>query len=112
MTDFLVLNKVQSNDSNLYGVVEVQGQLKMRGVPAPTRGELADRLRAVRPDLRFLWLPFPVVWMLSTALWIALKAVRPGKPPLDLYSAFKSESYDSKLAGAIIAAATTHRISD
>lgn len=31
MTDFLVLNKVQSNDSNLYGVVEVQGQLKMRG---------------------------------------------------------------------------------
>ena len=78
-------------------------------VPAPTRGELADRLRAVRPDLRFLWLPFPVVRALGAALKIALRTVRPGKPTVDLYSAFKPEYYSGEIASTVIASAGSPR---
>ena len=73
-------------------------------VPAPTRGELADRLKAGRPDLRFMWLPFPVVRMIGLALKVALKVMRPGSAPPDLYSAFKSECYEQTVAGRIIGA--------
>jgi predicted dehydrogenase/nucleoside-diphosphate-sugar epimerase len=71
-------------------------------VPAPTRGELADRLKATRPDLRFMWLPFPVVRMLGVALKVVLKILRPGSQGLDLYAAFKSEAYDTATAGKVI----------
>ena len=74
-------------------------------VPAPTRGELADRLKASRPDLKFMWLPFPVVQLIGATLKAALKVLRPGNPPLDLYAAFRSESYDSTTASAIIGTA-------
>lgn len=74
-------------------------------VPAPTRGELADRLKADRPDLRFLWLPFPVVRSLGVILKIGLKLLRPKTQPLDLYAAFKSESYDEVVAKQVIEAA-------
>lgn len=76
-------------------------------VPAPTRSELAERMKAVRPDLRFLWLPFPVVRIIGFALKIVLKVMRPGHAPLDLYSAFKSESYDPAVTGSVISSAST-----
>lgn len=75
-------------------------------VPAPTRGELADRLMASRPDLKFMWLPFPVVRMLGVALRATLKLLRPGSQGLDLYSAFKSEAYDPAIATIVIARST------
>lgn len=73
-------------------------------VPSPTRGELADRLKASRPDLTFMWLPFPVVRLLSGALKLALKVLKPGRPALDLYAAFKSETYDPTAAAKVIEA--------
>ena len=76
-------------------------------VPASTRGNLADRLQAVRPDLRFLWLPFPLLRLLGASLKLALRVLRPGKAPIDLYSAFKSEYYSDKVASAVIASATS-----
>jgi predicted dehydrogenase/nucleoside-diphosphate-sugar epimerase len=78
-------------------------------VPSPTRGELADRLKALRPDLSFMWLPFPVVRPLSGTLKLALRIMKPGSQPLDLYAAFKSESYDPAVAAEVIRAASTAR---
>ena len=74
-------------------------------VPATTRGDLADRLRATRPDLKFFWMPF---WLLKTLSWFAIglqKLLRPKHPALDLYAAFKSERYDPAIAERVIAAA-------
>jgi predicted dehydrogenase/nucleoside-diphosphate-sugar epimerase len=74
-------------------------------VPAITRGDLAARLRKTRPELRFLWLPFPVVRFLSLVATGLQKVLRPGRPALDVYSAFKSERYDSSIAQQVINAA-------
>jgi predicted dehydrogenase/nucleoside-diphosphate-sugar epimerase len=76
-------------------------------VPATKRRELADRLRKTRPDLKFFWMPFPVLWMLS---WFAIglqKLLRPKHPALNLYAAFKSERYDPTIAQGVIEASRT-----
>jgi predicted dehydrogenase/nucleoside-diphosphate-sugar epimerase len=74
-------------------------------VPATTRGELATKLRVTRPELRFLWLPFPVLRVMSAfATWLQ-KILRPRHPALDVYSAFKSERYDETIAQQVITAA-------
>jgi nucleoside-diphosphate-sugar epimerase len=78
-------------------------------VPATTRGALAERLRATRPDLKFFWMPFFVLRGLS---WFAIglqKLLRPKAPALDLYAAFKSERYDPAIAERVIAAARKNR---
>jgi nucleoside-diphosphate-sugar epimerase len=77
-------------------------RLNLLEVPAPTRGELFERLRANRPDLRILWLPFPLLRLLSRLAKGLQKILRPGKPALDLYAAFKSETYDPKIAEKVI----------
>lgn len=70
--------------------------------PQPTRGDLVKRLKSARPDLRFLWLPLSVVWALSLMLKLVLRLMKPGKKPLDLYSAFVSERYNAALAAEVI----------
>lgn len=74
-------------------------------VPPTTRGDLAQRLRQTRPELKFLWLPFPVLKLLSVMATLLQKALRPKHPALDLYAAFKSEAYDPKIAQQVIGAA-------
>ena len=74
-------------------------------VPATTRGDLADRMRKNRPELRFFWMPF---WLLKLLSWFAIglqKVLRPGKPALDVYAAFKSEKYDPTISQKVIEAA-------
>jgi predicted dehydrogenase/nucleoside-diphosphate-sugar epimerase len=74
-------------------------------VPPTTRGDLADRLQRTRPELKFFWMPFPVLRVLS---WLATglqKVLRPGQPALDVHSAFKSENYDPQIAQQVIARA-------
>lgn len=71
----------------------------------PTRGDLVSRLRHARPDLKVMWLPLPVVWVLALFLKVALRTLSPRKKPLDLYAAFTSERYDNALAAQVIAAA-------
>lgn len=73
--------------------------------PQPTRGDLAKRLKSARPDLGFFWLPLSVVWTLSLVLKLVLRLMKPGKKPLDLYSAFVSERYNAALAAEVIAKA-------
>lgn len=70
--------------------------------PQPSRGDLVKRLRAARPDLGIMWLPLSVVWVLSAMLKLVLRVLKPGNKPLDLYSAFVSERYDSTLAAKVI----------
>lgn len=74
-------------------------------VPATTRGDLAQRLRKTRPELKFLWLPFPVLKLLSWMATLLQKALRPKHPALNVYAAFSSERYDTKVAQQVIAAA-------
>jgi predicted dehydrogenase/nucleoside-diphosphate-sugar epimerase len=74
-------------------------------VPATSRGDLADRMKKNRPELRFFWLPF---WLLKLLSWFAIalqKVLRPGKPALDVYAAFKSERYDTTISQQVISAA-------
>lgn len=74
-------------------------------VPPTTRGDLARRLRQTRPELKFFWMPFPVLKTLSLLATLLQKALRPKYPALDLYAAFASESYDPKIAQQAITAA-------
>lgn len=81
--------------------------LNLVEAPPPKRRDLVRRLRAGRPDLRFLWLPFPVIRMLGGMLKLTLKPLKPGRAPLDLYAAFASERYDTSLAESVIREATS-----
>ena len=59
-------------------------------VPATTRGQLADRMRASRPELKFFWMPFFVLKRPRAGSRSLLqKIMKPGKPALDVYAAFK-----------------------
>lgn len=69
---------------------------------APTRGELAARLIAKRPDLKVFWIPTPLFWTMSQAAKVLQRLIRRGQKPIDLWAAFSSETYDSRLAAKII----------
>lgn len=79
--------------------------LNLVEAPPPKRKDLVAKLRKSRPELRVMWLPAPILKMLSWMLKGALRLMKPSKKPLDLYAAFASEKYDSSLAAKVIAAA-------
>lgn len=81
---------------------EAPGKLNLVEAPPPKRGDLTKRLKDARPDLTVIWLPFIGVKALGWTLKLALRLLKPGKPPLDLYSAFASEKYDTSNAGRVI----------
>lgn len=66
--------------------------------PALARRDLVSRLRRVRPDLKVLWLPFPMLRVLGLMATLLQKLLWPSKPALNLYDAFKSEHYDDSVA--------------
>jgi hypothetical protein len=87
----------------------VPDMVNLLEVPATRRGDLANRLRSTRPDLKFFWMPFFVLRGLS---WFAIglqKLLKPGRPALDLYAAFKSERYDPGISARVISAAREGR---
>lgn len=88
---------------------QVPELLNLVEAPQPTRGDLVKRLRNARPELKLMWLPFPIVWLISAMLKAILRILKPGKAPLDLYSAFASERYDSSLAERVIREARTEQ---
>jgi predicted dehydrogenase/nucleoside-diphosphate-sugar epimerase len=73
--------------------------------PAPTRGELVDRLRKVRPDLNIIWFPSLLLRMLSAPAKLAQRWLMGASKPLDLYAAFSSERYKPDVAASVIAKA-------
>jgi predicted dehydrogenase/nucleoside-diphosphate-sugar epimerase len=87
---------------------EAPGTLNLVESPAPKRKELVEMLRKKRPELRVMWIPVPILKTLSIMLKGALRIKKPSKKPLDLYAAFASEKYDTKLAGDMITKARMH----
>ncbi len=73
--------------------------------PAPTRGELVERLRTVRPDLKIVWLPALLLRLLSGPAKLAQRWLMGASKPIDLYAAFSSEHYQPDIAAAVIAKA-------
>jgi len=82
--------------------------LNLVEAPAPTRKQLATMLRQSRPELSIMWMPAPILKMISWTLKGVLKIMKPSKKPLDLYAAFASEKYDSSLAAKVIEAAKSN----
>ncbi len=78
--------------------------------PAPTRGELVERLRAVRPDLKIIWFPSVLLRMLSGPAKLAQRWLMGASKPIDLYAAFSSERYRPDIAAAVIAKAKTSAV--
>ena len=76
--------------------------LNLVEAPPPTRKELVDRLRAVRPDLRVLWFPAWLLRILSGPLKLVQRLALGSKEPIDVYSAFASNRYKTDLAAAMI----------
>jgi hypothetical protein len=68
----------------------------------PTRGELAARLLASRPDLRVVWLPALVLRALSGPLKLAQRLALGRGRAVDVYAAFASEPYRTARAAAVI----------
>ena len=69
--------------------------------PPLARRELVRRLRRTRPDLKILWLPFPLLRVLSWTMTAAQKLRHPTRPALNLYNAFKSEPYDDTVVKSL-----------
>jgi predicted dehydrogenase/nucleoside-diphosphate-sugar epimerase len=70
--------------------------------PTPaTRRELIRRCRAVRPGLRVMWYPTPLLALTSGALTVAQRIARPGRTPVNLRSAFTSPRCDTTATRAI-----------
>jgi hypothetical protein len=79
--------------------------LNMVEAPPPSRGDLLDRYRRDRPDLRVVWLPAWLLRLLSGPLKLVQRIVLKIKEPLDVAAAFASERYRSDLAAEVIARA-------
>jgi predicted dehydrogenase/nucleoside-diphosphate-sugar epimerase len=76
--------------------------LNLVDTPVPTRGELAARLLASRPDLRVVWLPALVLRALSGPLKLAQRLALGRGRAVDVYAAFASEPYRTARAAAVI----------
>ena len=72
---------------------------------APTRAELVEILLKTRPDLKSMRIPAGFLWVLSPGLKLLQRIIRPGVKPLDIYAAFSTEKYNTKLAAGIIQSA-------
>jgi predicted dehydrogenase/nucleoside-diphosphate-sugar epimerase len=70
--------------------------------PTPaSRRELIRRCRAMRPGLRVVWYPTPLLALTSWGLTLAQRIARPGKTPVDLRSAFTSPRCDTAATRAL-----------
>jgi predicted dehydrogenase/nucleoside-diphosphate-sugar epimerase len=70
------------------------GVLNLLDPAQPTREELVDRLRLKNPDLTVVWVPGWLLASLSPLLSLAQRALRPGKPVIDVAGIFASQEYD------------------
>ena len=64
----------------------------------PTHAELLSRLLAKRPDLRVLYFPLFLLRLMSPALKLLQRILRPGNRPIDVYAVFAPEKYNCNLA--------------
>ena len=74
---------------------EVPTPLNLLDPISPTKRELLDRLRQANPDLTVLWLPRMALVPLSWLARLVQKALRPGKPAIDVAKVFSVLPYDT-----------------
>jgi hypothetical protein len=73
---------------------------------APTRRELADRVRGANPGARVIWLPRFALVSLSALATVLQKVLRPGRPAVSVANAFASTGYDTTLIQSLERAIT------
>jgi predicted dehydrogenase/nucleoside-diphosphate-sugar epimerase len=76
---------------------QVPSPLNLLDPAAPTKRALLDELRKGNPDLSVIWLPTPVLVPLSWLAMLAQKALRPGKPAIDVAKVFAVQQYDTSV---------------
>jgi predicted dehydrogenase/nucleoside-diphosphate-sugar epimerase len=64
----------------------------------PTHAELLSRLLSKRPDLKVIYFPLFLLRLMSPALKLLQKILRPGNRPIDVYAVFAPEKYNCNLA--------------
>ncbi|HVG01354.1 MAG TPA: Gfo/Idh/MocA family oxidoreductase [Nitrospira sp.] len=74
---------------------DVPTPLNLLDPVSPTKRELLDRLRQANPDLTVVWLPRMVLIPLSWLATAVQKALRPGKPTIDVAKVFSVLPYDT-----------------
>ncbi|HJQ10497.1 MAG TPA: Gfo/Idh/MocA family oxidoreductase [Gemmatimonadaceae bacterium] len=67
----------------------------------PTKRDVLDRLRTRNPDLTVIWLPMPLLSLLSSFASVAQKVVRPRKPVMNVARAFESPAYDTSRIASV-----------
>jgi len=72
---------------------------------APSRKELFEKLKKIRPDLSAVYVPGFLVKSISPPMKLLQKILMPGRKPIDIYSAFSSENYGIDLARKVISLA-------
>jgi nucleoside-diphosphate-sugar epimerase len=80
---------------------EAPAVLNLLDPELPTKRELLRQLRRNNPDLSVVWLPTPVLVPLS---WLAIalqKALRPGKPAINVARVFAVQRYDTSGIAAL-----------
>ncbi len=80
---------------------ETPGVLNLLEPEVPTRGDLVEKLRESRPDLKVWYVPATFVRLLSPLLKLVQRVVFGSKKPVDVYAAFASERYDTSRAAAL-----------
>lgn len=63
----------------------------------PTRRDLVERVRAANPGVTVLWLPRPILGLLSGMATLLQKLLRPSRPAVSVARAFASTRYDTTL---------------
>jgi nucleoside-diphosphate-sugar epimerase len=76
--------------------------LNLVQAPPPTRRALVRMLRETRRDLRVVWFPGILLRILSGPLRLVQRFAFGSKRPVDVYSAFASQAYDTRAAADII----------
>jgi predicted dehydrogenase/nucleoside-diphosphate-sugar epimerase len=67
----------------------------------PAKRDLVRRLRQTDPDLKVIWLPWPVLLPLSGFASLLQKALRPRRPAISLRRVFASPKYDTSSVRAL-----------
>jgi predicted dehydrogenase/nucleoside-diphosphate-sugar epimerase len=72
---------------------------------APSRKELFEKMKKIRPDLRPIFVPGFLVKSISPPMKLLQNILMPGRKPIDIYSAFSPENYRTDLANKVISLA-------
>lgn len=68
----------------------------------PTRGELVDKLKIRRPDVRVVWLPRFLLPALDPMAVLAQRLLQPGEQPISLTEVFGDRHYDTEQIAKVV----------